>query len=79
MKKKVTCRYGVTYEVKAYGTRGEQERLFNLLEECCCWVCHNHNCKKPRNEKLEGCENVCELWSSDKVPFCKTGWKGKKK
>lgn len=79
MKKTITCRYGTEYEVNAHGTKGEQQRLFDLLEHCCCWVCHNHDCKTPKNRKIKDCGNVCELWNSDKVPFCKKSKKTKKK
>ena len=78
MTKKVKCRYGVEYKVTANGSRGAQARLFDLLGRCCCWVCHNHECKKPRNEKLwPDCGRVCELWVSDKVPFCEAKRKSK--
>ena len=76
MTKKVKCRYGIEYKVTAYGERGAQYRLFDLLGHCCCWVWHNHKCKEPRNEKLKDCGTVCKLWNSKKAPFCEK--KGKK-
>lgn len=60
--KKVTCRYGVTYKATFSGSPGAVERTFDLMTRCCCWVCHNHDCKEPRNEKLNDCANVCELF-----------------
>ncbi len=70
MKKKVKCRYGVEYIVDGVsGTKGECERFFGLMGRCCCWVCHNYDCKEPRNEILSDCNNVCDLWT--KTPFCK--------
>lgn len=69
MKHKVTCRYGVTYEVNAKGTAGAQSRLVHMLSACCCWVCANHFCESPKNEKFDGCLKYCELYT--KRPFCK--------
>lgn len=60
--KEVTCRYGVTYKATFSGSPGAVARTFDLMTRCCCWVCHNHDCKEPRNEKLNDCANVCELW-----------------
>ena len=71
MKKKVTCRYGVEYELKASGTTGEFLRLFELMTRCCCWVCHNRACKTPRNEVVEECHENCKLWTN--MPYCKKG------
>lgn len=61
-KRKVTCRYGITYEVEFEGSIGAIERSFDSLTRCCCWVCHNHDCKEPRNEIIENCGHICELW-----------------
>lgn len=69
MTKTITCRYGVTYKCEAKGTRGELARLWHLLSECCCWVCHNRQCKTPRNEVVDGCGEICGLWT--KTPWCK--------
>lgn len=68
MTKRVKCRYGKTYAIDVYGSRGEQARLVNLLEKCCCWVCHNRTCTTPRNEKIAHCGKICELWTNK--PFC---------
>lgn len=70
MKKKqtVTCRYGVPYEVEFEGTKSAIARSFDLMTRCCCWVCHNHNCKEPHNEIIENCYEVCEIWS--KKHYC---------
>lgn len=66
--KPVTCRYGVTYIATFNGSKGAIERGFDLMTRCCCWVCTNIDCKDPRNEKLENCGKVCELYT--KVPYC---------
>ena len=58
-----TCRYGVTYTTEWKGSYGAIWRGWDLMQRCCCWVCHNHNCKEPRNEVIENCDNACELWS----------------
>lgn len=71
MKKKVTCRYGVKYEVKARGTTGACLRLFELMTRCCCWVCHNKDCKNPRNEVIEDCNKNCKFWTH--TPYCERG------
>ena len=68
MKKKVTCRYGVDYTVDPKGTNGEVERFCDLMSHCCCWVCHNRECKQPRNEVIKDCQNVCDLFT--KTPYC---------
>lgn len=68
MKKKVTCRYGVEYTVDPKGTEGEIERFCDLMSRCCCWVCHNRECKQPRNEVIKDCQNVCDLFT--KTPYC---------
>lgn len=68
MKHKIKCRYGVTYIVDAKGECGAQARLVELLSRCCCWVCHNHDCKEPRNEALDDCRFPCELYT--KKPWC---------
>ena len=58
-----TCRYGVTYTTEWKGSYGAIWRCWNLMQRCCCWVCHNHNCKEPKNEVIKNCGNSCELWS----------------
>ena len=68
MKTKVTCRYGVEYEVEFFGTRGACLRSVDLMKRCCCWVCHNRRCNEPRNEVLKDCNQVCELWT--KQHYC---------
>lgn len=57
-----TCRYGVTYGVEFKGSYGAIWRGWDLMQKCCCWVCHNHDCEKPKNEIIENCHNSCELW-----------------
>ena len=68
-KREVTCRYGVTYTTEFKGTKGEIERGFQHCEDCCCWTCFNHNCTEPRNEIIENCGYICELWT--KKHYCK--------
>lgn len=63
-----TCRYGITYTTKWNGYYGTIWRSWNLMRRCCCWVCHNHDCKEPRNEIIKNCGNSCELWS--KIHYC---------
>lgn len=70
MKRKIKCRYGVEYEVEFSGSKGACARSLKLMECCCCWVCHNHDCKEPRNEIIEVCGEVCTLLT--KIPYCKT-------
>ena len=70
MTKTVKCRYGVEYELTANGSHGACKRLFDLMTHCCCFVCHNHDCKEPRDEKIENCDKDCELFNSEKAPFC---------
>ena len=68
MKKyKVTCRYGIEYEVEYSSryTNGECMRGVNMLKECCCFVCHNHDCKEPRDEKID-CKDECRLFFKNK-------------
>lgn len=68
--KEVTCRYGVTYKLDAIGpTEGSIIRLFDLMTYCCCWVCHNRDCKYPKNEIVSDCNNVCKIYT--KIPYCK--------
>lgn len=62
---KVTCRYGIPYSVKLSGTNGEIARTIHMLENCCCWVCHNRDCDCPKNEKINNCGNTCELWTEN--------------
>lgn len=68
MKRNVKCRYGVEYTVDPKGTEGEIERFCDLMSRCCCWVCHNRECKQPRNEVIKDCQNVCDLFT--KTPYC---------
>ena len=68
--KDVTCRYGITYNLDGIGpTQGSILRLFDWMTRCCCWCCHNHDCKEPRNEILSDCETACEIYV--KTPWCK--------
>jgi len=66
---KITCRYGVEYKIMAYGEKGAQARLEELLSRCCCWVCHNRDCEHPRNEIVHDCKEVCSLYT--KTPYCR--------
>jgi len=68
MKVKVTCRYGIEYEVEFYGSKGACLRSIDLMGKCCCWVCHNRGCERPRNEVLKDCGKACALWT--KKPYC---------
>ena len=72
MKHRVKCRYGVEYELEAASRGGPVRRLLDLLTSCCCFVCHNRGGTEPRDEKIENCGNVCELFNSEKAPFCGT-------
>lgn len=67
-KKTVTCRYGISYEVEFKGTKGEICRGLNHCEKCCCWTCYNHDCKEPRNEIIQNCGHICEIWT--KKHYC---------
>ena len=64
----VTCRYGITYDVEFMGTKASIARSCDLMTKCCCWICHNHDCQEPRNEIIENCGLVCELWTNK--PYC---------
>lgn len=66
--KQVTCRYGVTYMAMFKGSAGEISRGFDLMSRCCCWVCTNLECENPRNEKIDGCGQICGLYT--KTPYC---------
>lgn len=68
IKKTITCRYGISYEVEFKGTKGEIIRGFNHCEKCCCWTCYNHDCKEPRNEIIQNCGHICEIWT--KKHYC---------
>ena len=72
-RKKVTCRYGVTYKATFSGSSGAVARTFDLMTRCCCWVCHNHDCKPPitRNEILEDCGEVCKIFSGSNSTYCR--------
>ena len=63
-----TCRYGVTYTTEWKGSYGAIWRGWDLMRRCCCWVCHNHNCKEPRNEIIKNCGHICEIWA--KKHYC---------
>lgn len=63
----ITCRRGVTYRIEAKGTDGEIARLKDMLEDSCCYVCYNHECKTPKKGK-QPCKNECELFTKD--PYC---------
>lgn len=65
MIKNIKCRYGINYDVDLKGSKGAIARTANMLEKCCCFVCHNHNCDKPYDEKIE-CHNECELYFKNK-------------
>lgn len=62
---KVKCRHGVEYSLLARGTQGEVRRLKEMLSNCCCYVCHNRECKQGRIGKQE-CKNECELFTKNK-------------
>lgn len=64
----VTCKYGITYDVEFIGSKAEIERGCDAMTKCCCWVCHNQDCKNPKNEILENCQYLCELWT--KKHYC---------
>ena len=68
MTETVKCRYGVEYELTANGSPGACKRLFDLMTHCCCFVCHNHDCKEPRDEKIDNCNNICDLFGFAKLP-----------
>ena len=63
-----TCRYGIIYTTKWKGSYGEIWRAWDLMRHCCCWVCHNYDCKEPRNEILDNCGHTCEIWT--KKHYC---------
>ena len=65
----ITCRYGIQYEVELHGSQGAKARTVDMLNKCCCFVCHNHDCKEPRDEKIPNCGHVCSFYT-DK-PYCK--------
>lgn len=64
----VTCRYGITYNVELHGSAGAKQRTADMLGKCCCWVCHNHNCKEPRNERVS-CAMECFMYGA-KSAWC---------
>ena len=69
----VTCRYGITYDVEFIGTQAEIARGCQLMGRCCCWVCHNRDCKEPRNEVIKDCDKVCDIYTS--IPYCISSYK----
>ena len=64
----VTCIYGVNYVVEMHGSEGAKQRTLDMLKKCCCFVCHNHDCKEPRDERIATCKNECLMWT--KTPYC---------
>lgn len=68
--KKIKCRYGVEYSPVFTGSKGANARTFDLMTRCCCWICHNHNCKNPKNEILDDCHYVCELLVGTGKHYC---------
>lgn len=62
---KVTCRYGVEYNIKLIGSKGACARTVDMLSKCCCFVCHNHDCQSPHDEKIE-CSNECKFYFKSK-------------
>jgi hypothetical protein len=65
----VTCRYGVHHNVVIKGNKAAVQRTIDMLSQCCCFVCFNHNCNNPKDEKIDGCNNVCKLFTN--TPYCK--------
>ena len=63
----IKCRQGITYSIKASGSEGSLLRLQKMLQDCCCYVCHNHNCHCAIDGK-QPCNRECELYT--KTPFC---------
>ena len=63
----VKCRHGVTYSIEVKGTKGSIFRLKQMLEDCCCYVCHNHNCATAREGKQD-CRKQCEFYT--RTPYC---------
>ena len=63
----IKCRRGVTYTIKSFGSKGSIFRLQKMLEDCCCYVCHNHNCLYAIEGKQQ-CNKECEIYT--KTPFC---------
>ncbi len=66
----VTCRYGVNYKIELKGNKATIGRTIDMLSKCCCFVCFNHNCKHPKDEKIDGCKNICELFTD--TPYCES-------
>lgn len=64
----VTCRYGVTYSVELHGSEGAKWRTVDMLKKCCCFVCHNHDCKEPQDERIP-CNFECKIYGA-KTPWC---------
>lgn len=63
----IKCRRGITYSIEAVGSNGSILRLQGMLANCCCYVCHNHDCHIAVEGKQK-CKNECELYS--KTPYC---------
>ena len=63
----IKCRRGITYHIEAIGSKGSILRLKNMLEGCCCYVCHNHNCATAIEGKQD-CKKECELYTQ--IPYC---------
>ena len=62
---KVKCRHGVEYSTAIYGRGAVIARTQKMLEDCCCYVCYNRECKEGRTGKQE-CKNECELFTKSK-------------
>ena len=67
MKKiKVKCRHGKEYSVTISGRGAVITRIQKkMLEDCCCYVCYNRDCREGRTGKQE-CKNECELFTKNK-------------
>ena len=64
---KIKCRHGVAYTIEASGSDGSIFRLQKMLEDCCCYVCRNHNCSCAIDGKQQ-CNEECVMYT--KTPFC---------
>lgn len=64
----MTCRYGITYNVELHGSEGAKWRTIDMLGKCCCFVCHNHDCKEPRDERIP-CSMWCQIYGA-KTHWC---------
>lgn len=66
----ISCRYGVNYKIEIKGNPATIRRTIDMLSKCCCFVCFNHGCKHPKDEKIKGCNNICELFTES--PYCES-------